>query len=76
MQYELQDSLGLIDARKCNKELGASLPLDIKELAKGSVIELPQNAASYLSSKYKALLKPAGKVKGESKDTELKAPAK
>jgi hypothetical protein len=75
MLYELQDNLGLLDARKCNKEFGASLPLDSKEIAKGSVIDLPPTAAGYLGSKYKALLKPASKVKGDAKDSELKTVA-
>jgi hypothetical protein len=76
MQYKLRDNLGLLDARKCNMDLGASLSLDPKDLRGGCVIELPQPAANYLSKKYCALLEPATAVKGESKKPELTGPAK
>lgn len=76
MQYRLGSSLGLIDARKCNADFGAHLPLVPASLSKGQVVELPETAAAYLSKKYKALLEPVEKVKGESKKPEITAPAK
>lgn len=75
MQYELQDSLGLLDARKCN-ELGAALSLDKQSLSKGASVDLSADAAKYLGKKYPALVKPVGKVKGEAKTAEITAPAK
>lgn len=95
MLFELQDNLGLIDARKCNTNFGASLPLNPKEIASGCTVDLPHAAANFLSGKYKSLLKPVkgkepepevepvksaysmpSRVKGEAKESELKAPLK
>lgn len=76
MQYELQDSLGLQDARKCNKEFGASIELDAALLKKGAVVELPKASADYLTKRFKSLLKPVSKVVGQAKDADVKAPAK
>ncbi len=83
MVYELQDSLGLIDARKCNSSFGAELPLDASALKKGARVELSKAAVAYLTNPksaggrgYSTLLKPAGEVKGEAKPADLKAPGK
>lgn len=67
MQYRLNDNLGLIDARKCNQELGTSLPLVPSDIAKGSTVNLTDAAFKYLNGKYKGLLEPAGQP--------IKAPA-
>ncbi len=74
MKYELLSSLGFDDARRCNEHFGASLEIDSSKLAKGCVIELPESAAAWLrdGKGYKALLEPAGKVKGVSPDTTVK----
>lgn len=83
MLYELTANLGLIDARKCNTSFGATLSLDANALKQGAAVELPKEAAAYLTNPkqaggrgYSGLLKPAGNVKGEAKSAELKAPAK
>lgn len=71
MQFKLNDNLGMADARKCNKELGANLSDDPTKLTKGSVIDLPRPAAEYLTKRYPALLSDAS-VRGTSKEAELK----
>lgn len=83
MQYRLLDSLGTDDARRCNRDFGASLSMDQpKTFAKGSVIDLPKEAADWLTGTRPgqrglvALLEPANKLKGEAKQSELTAPAK
>ena len=75
MQFRLQDSLGFIDAGRCNKDFGCSLAIEKSALMAGEVVELTDKAAAFLKSKYPALLKPAN-VKGEAKEAEIKAPAK
>lgn len=74
MQYRLRQSLGTVDARHCNKELGASI--DLKKLSAGDVIDLNDESCEYLGKKYPALLEPAEKVRGQAKHAEITAPAK
>jgi hypothetical protein len=78
MKYQLKSNLGTIDARYCNDECGASLSLEPADLAAGSVVDLPQRAADYLTKTrgMVSLLEPAGKVTGESKKSEITGPAK
>lgn len=71
MQYRLFDNLGLDDARKLNKDFRAALPLDAKDLVKGSIIDLPAPAAEYLTKRYPALLESVSKVKGVAKEPEI-----
>jgi hypothetical protein len=66
MRYELLDSLGTIDANYCNAKLGASIDKR-QSLAAGSVVELPDTAAAYLTKKYPTLLKPLEKVQSQAK---------
>ncbi len=69
-RYKLLDSLGLIDANQC-KDMGSSIDLDPRKLAKGSTIELSAKAAAWLSDKYSALIEPES-VKGVGKEADLK----
>jgi hypothetical protein len=80
MQYRLTQNLGLDDARHCNAALRASLDLsDPKSFAAGSIIELPKEAAEWLTGPkgrgMGALLEPAN-VRGQAKQPEVTAPAK
>ncbi len=74
MKYELLSSLGFDDARRCNKDFGASLEIESSKLAKGCIVELPDSAVAWLrdGKGYKALLEPAGKVKGVSQEATVK----
>jgi hypothetical protein len=83
MQHRLKHTLGQFDAKKCNEQFGASLSLDAKDLRRGCIIDLPQAAFDWLTGPrskkcrgYFALMEPAGKVRGDAKETELKSPAK
>lgn len=78
MKFQLQQNLGLDDARHCNENLGASLSLKAEHLAAGSTVELNERAVEYLQVRkgYAALLEPAGKVKGEAQEPKITAPAK
>lgn len=53
MQVKLLGNLGLDDARKCNKEFGTSLPVVASELTAGKVIELTNEAVTYLARRYR-----------------------
>jgi hypothetical protein len=83
MKYELLSNLGMSDARRCNADFGASLSLDPEHLTAGTVVDLPDAAAAYLTGPkskggrgYVSLLKPASKVHGVAKQSEVTAPAK
>jgi hypothetical protein len=83
MKYRLTQNLGLQEARKCNKDFGTSLPLDPKQIASGEVIELTDEAYTYLTGPenkgckgYVGLLEAASNVKGVAKQAEVTAPAK
>lgn len=80
MQYRLLGNLGTDDARRCNRDFGATLSVnDPKTFAKGSVIELPKEAVEWLTGPrgkgLSSLLEPANKVRGEAKLPEITAPA-
>jgi hypothetical protein len=76
MQYRLRDSIGLIDAKKCN-DAGAALELGKPAtFKKGEVVDLTDAAAAYLRKKYPAIIEPVTKVKGEAKQSEIAAPSK
>lgn len=74
MQVEFLQNLGLDDIRKVKDKCGVTL--DPKECTIGKVTDLPTAAADLLAGKYKALFKPANKVRGEVKQPEVTAPAK
>lgn len=76
--YTLNDSLGLDDARRCNKDLGCALDLDPKSLAKGQSVTLTDAAVEYLTEKrgLRLLLSAESRVKGQAKQPEITAPAK
>ena len=77
MRYKLTDSLGTQDARFCNENFAAGIELNATKLAKGEVIDIPDKAAEWLTSRYQALLEPvSGKVRGEAKQPEITAPLK
>lgn len=78
MKYQLQQNLGLDDARHCNAHFGCQLPTVPAELAVGNTVSLTDAAVNYLTvtKGYTALLEEPGKVKGEAKRPEITAPAK
>lgn len=82
MKYRLLDNLGTDDARRCNKDFGASLDAsDPKSFTKGAVIELPKQAVEWLTGRpggkgFSGLLKPASDMTGEAKASEITAPRK
>lgn len=77
MQYRLNQSLGLFDARKCNTTFGANLPLDGTKLKEGCVVDLPEPAALWFFKRYPALLCPIDDtIVGRPKRPEITAPAK
>lgn len=78
MKYQLQQNLGLDDAKYCNDHLGAKLSAKAGDLESGQTIELPEAAVTYLTVRkgYTALLEPAGKITGEAKKPEITAPSK
>ncbi len=75
MKFELKQNLGTDDATLCNKELCASLSLKAADLVAGTVVDLPEPAAQWLTKRYPALLQPVN-VRGEAKKPEITAPAK
>lgn len=74
MQYRFTQNLGSEDARYIRQHF--HFDLDHKECTIGAVVEIKEDAASYLNGKYKALLEPVESVKGVAKKPEITAPAK
>lgn len=73
MKYRLMDSLGLDDARRCNKDFGAALPIhEPKLFTKGCVIELPKEAADFLTKTrgLTAILE-VSNIRGDGKQPEI-----
>lgn len=77
MQYRLLHTLGLVDARECNK-LGESLSIKVQDLAAGCVISLGDKGYAFLTETkgYKGLLEQVEKVRGVAKQPEVTGPAK
>lgn len=76
-QYRLNDSLGLVDARKC-VALGSHIVLEPAKLAKGETVDLSEAAVEYLtvSKGYTAIVDKAEVVHGLARRPEITAPAK
>lgn len=66
--------LGTDDANFCKKKFAEDI--DVKKCSIGATVELPDKSAEFLAKKYPALFKPAARVRGEAKQSEITAPAK
>lgn len=76
MQYRLLLNLGTVDAKFLNDKQGARLSLHPQDLKAGSIIDLSEAAAEWLSKKYPALMEPVKAIRTEAKKPEITAPAK
>ena len=70
MQYKFMQNLGSQDTMEIRQRF--HVDLNSKECCIGAVVEIPDDAAEFLSSKYKALLET---IKGVAKKEEISAPA-
>ena len=72
MKDQLNQNLGLADARDCNTKFGANLELQADKLTAGSVIELPQKAVDFLNHRYPVLLNDVRTLSGVSETPKVK----
>jgi hypothetical protein len=72
MQFKLLSSLGLDDARKCNKDLGTNLPLKASDLAAGATVDLTSDAVTYLKRRYRGAVGLLEEVTGNARSVAIK----